>query len=116
MLMLVRGSKMSFKSLAQKSFDGLGSMLLKGSVGAVRGGVHVAPVLHVESLDDDRHFNQVVDYAEHYKQVAGIGVLATVMTPRSPMVLRRLEAKKFDPSEYLRRIRRLGECAEIGFR
>ena len=114
MLMLVRGSKMSFKSLAQKSFDGLGSMLLKGSVGAVRGGVHVAPVLHVESLDDDRHFNQVVDYAEHYKQVAGIGVLATVMTPRSPMVLRRLEAKKFDPSEYLRRIRRLGECAEIG--
>lgn len=105
---------MSFKSLAQKSLDRVGTALLKGSLGSVRGGVHVAPVLHVESLDNDKHFNQVVDYAEHYQQTTGTRVLATVMTPVSPMVLRRLDAKGFDVSEYLRRIRRLGECSEIG--
>jgi hypothetical protein len=105
---------MSFRSLAQTSLDSLGAALLKGSIRTVNGGVHVAPVLHVESLDNDKHFNQVVEYAEHYKHVTGTRVLATVMTPQSPMVLRRLEAMQFDASEYLRRIRRLGESAEIG--
>lgn len=105
---------MSFKSLAQTSLESLGAALLKGSIRTVNGGVHVAPVLHVESLDNDKHFNQVVEYAEHYKDVTGTRVLATVMTPQSPMVLRRLGARQFDASEYLRRIRRLGESAEIG--
>ncbi|MFP8781168.1 hypothetical protein [Hydrogenophaga sp. RWCD_12] len=105
---------MSFKTLAQTAFDALGAGFLKRGIGQVDGGIRVAPVLHVESLDDDRHFNQVVDYAEHFKEVTGAKVLATVMTPLSPLVQRRLEANRFSPAEYLRRIQRLAQASEIG--
>jgi len=112
--MLVQDLKMYINTSVKSGFDYLLGILFKWSFARYIKSVAVITVLHVEDLDNDQHFENVVEYAEHYYKVTGNRTLAAVMTPLSPILMRRLEVSGFSPSVYQKRIGALSSVSEIG--
>jgi len=79
-----------------------------------RGEVRFCPVLHVEQLDREACFDNLLEYLSAYRNITGKRAVATVMTPISPLTAARLEGSGFDPEEYARRIAEVGEVAIVG--
>lgn len=72
------------------------------------------PVLHVEHLDEDAHLDAVIAYARGYRELTGRRILATCMTPLSPLVKARLDRTGVNPQDYTARMRLVAEHADIG--
>lgn len=79
-----------------------------------RGEFRFCPVLHVEQLDHEACFDNLLEYVSAYQNITGKRAVATVMTPISPLTAARLEVSRFDPKEYARRIAEVGRVAIIG--
>ncbi len=72
------------------------------------------PVLHVEHLDEDAHLGAVIAYARSYHELTGTRLLATCMTPVSPLVKARLDRTGVSPQDYTARMHQVAEHADIG--
>ncbi len=77
-------------------------------------GVGFLPVLHVERLHDDDSFARVLQFCRLYRQRTSARAIATVMTPRAPILAQQLAEKGFAEDKYRDRIAALGEFSDIG--
>ncbi|MDH3668603.1 MAG: hypothetical protein OEN23_16885 [Paracoccaceae bacterium] len=95
------------------AFAGLGPGALAARR-ADRSRIAFLPVLHVEQLGVEAHFDGLIRYCDGYRRITGKRPVATVLTPLSPMLTQRLSETGASADLYAQRIARLGESAIIG--
>ena len=88
------------------AFAGLGLRPLQG--------LRVIPVLHVERLDDDGSFQNVMRFAKDYLDRTQKKAVMTVITPEAPLLKRQLANSGFSAEKYEERIRHLASISDVG--
>lgn len=105
---------MSIRVRASRLLDALAAARVRLAPRERRAGVRFCPVLHVEQLDRDGCFRNLLAYLEGYREITGKRAVATVMTPLSPLTAARLATSGFDAERYAERIAEVGQFAIIG--
>lgn len=103
-------SKATLRRFAKKGVVGVSGALLP--LAAKR--LSFAPVLHVERLYVDTYFNNVLTFAREYLESTGSRIVATCITPESPMLRHQIGENSFSVDRYWDRISQLKEFAIIG--